>query len=74
MNTTRTKLPYGHPSTLRPGEFFPCRGSAYNAINPENRGLTPTQTAWMKANKPLYYTGRAIEDLPHLPPHLRFDA
>jgi hypothetical protein len=33
--------------------------------------LTPEQTAWMKANKPLYYTGKAVSDIPHLPANLR---
>lgn len=56
-----------------------CKGAVRRAINPEatpldNREdhlLTPTQDAWMRENKPLYHTGIAINDLPHLPQHLR---
>lgn len=57
-----------------------CKGSADYAINPDppprpNEGwpfLTPAQDEWMRTNKPLYYTGIALSDLPHIPQHLRF--
>lgn len=63
----------------RTREFFFCKGAARYAINPdpvpanvrEDHHLTPTQDAWMRENKPLYHTGIAINDLPHLPQHLR---
>ena len=60
-------------------EFTFCKGAAKTAINPDPvrqverdwRHLTPSQDAWMRENKPLYHTGIAINDLPHLPQHLR---
>lgn len=64
------KLPFGHPSTLREGPF-PCKGDVDNMELPSSK-LSPEQEAWMKQNKPAYYTGKALCDIPHLPPHLRF--
>lgn len=55
---------------------FPCKGARpvdfVRDASPNNPRLTPTQAAWMRENKPLYYTGIAINDLPHLPQELRF--
>lgn len=63
----------------RTREFIFCKGAVTNAINPDPvrpvdrdwRHLTPEQDKWMRENKPLYHTGIAINDLPHLPQHLR---
>lgn len=50
---------------------YPCKGSALNMELPTAKHLNTEQEAWMKANKPLYYTGKLLSDLPHLPQHLR---
>lgn len=49
-----------------------CQGRMMSHPHPVQPHLTPTQAEWMKANKPLYFTGWAINDLPHLPQELRF--
>ena len=61
---------------MRPGTY--CKGShpVLDPVRPpdsDKQGLTPRQTAWMLENKPTYYTGRAIEDIWHLPDELKFD-
>jgi len=63
-----TTLPYGHPDTLPTGPF-PCKGSECVA-QPENN-YHPRQRVWMQENKPLYYSGVLMNDLPHMPAHLR---
>jgi hypothetical protein len=65
----KTNLPYGHPDTLPTGPF-PCKGVIYLPLPPE-RNYHPRQRAWMEENKPLYYSGVLMNDLPHMPAHLR---
>ena len=64
-------LPYGHPDTLRTGPFR-CKGSPLwpSTYRPENN-YHPRQRVWMQENKPLYYSGVLMNDLPHMPAHLR---
>ena len=50
---------------------LPARDRFSRSPSPEHEHLTPAQVAWMKENKPLYYTGRALTDIHHLPQHLR---
>ena len=57
--------------TKRQGPFK-CRGGIDWAVPPSQPHLTPTQAEWMRINKPLYFTGIALNDLPHLPQQLRF--
>lgn len=66
-------LPFGHPSTLReaPPGGFPCKGSG--GTRPARREMTAAQITWMKENKPKYFTGDLMQDMNHLPQHLRFD-
>lgn len=72
---SQSKLPYGHPSTLReaPPEGFHCKGSAMTFTNTSDSSMTAKQVAWMKEHKPKYFTGDLMQDMNHLPQHLRFD-
>lgn len=55
------------------GPFQCGRKNRRTSVNgPSNPNLTEAQRAWMLENKPLYYTGVAVNDLPHIPQHLRF--
>ena len=70
-NTMKTPtLPYGHPSTLREGPF-PCKGYATDIPHPAVKTTSDVQRAWMLTNKPAYFTGRLLCDIPNLPPELR---
>jgi hypothetical protein len=63
-------LPYGHPDTLRSGPH-PCKGAAMKQKLAPQNNYHPRQRAWMEENKPLYYSGVLMNDLPHMPAHLR---
>lgn len=45
-------------------------GSMQSGIRTDDR-LHPIQAAWLLANEPLRFTGRAMSDIPHLPENLR---
>jgi hypothetical protein len=49
---------------------FQCKGHPLAGIT-QPAPLTPAQHAWMRENKPLYYTGNPLQDLSHIPQHLR---
>jgi hypothetical protein len=66
----KTKLPYGHPDTLPTGPF-PCKGDEFAGLGSRLSKYHPRQRAWMEENKPLYYSGILMNDLPHMPAHLR---
>ena len=63
-------LPYGHPDTLRTGPF-PCEGEPSAGYGSRLSEYHPRQRVWMQENKPLYYSGVLMNDLPHMPAHLR---
>ncbi len=50
---------------------FPCKGAIQDCGSDPHHSMTSEQVAWMKENKPLYFTGDLWLDLPHLPQHLR---
>ena len=58
---------------MKPG--FPCKGVPEEGFNlsyaPENKQTSIIAAAWMLQNKPAYYTGKAMCDIPHLPMELR---
>ena len=64
MNTT-------NPTHLKHKGPFSCKGSRLTLAETPQRSMTSEQIAWMKENKPLYFTGDLWKDLIHLPQHLR---
>ena len=66
----KSKNYFGDPLTMRKGPH-PCRGSVSGVTGRNTMQYTHEQVAWMKENKPLYYTGDLFKDIHHLPPALR---
>lgn len=73
MNTTMNSICMAPFKGRNIGENgFPCKGSRMvSAV--ELGSYSRKQIDWMKANKPLYFTGNLRLDICHLPLALRFD-